>query len=370
MIDWLDFTVRFEHKAIEQGAFMMIEHDGTITREKAISRRVEGSYSSSYSVSSVCTPFSDVRSFSAGGDVILSRADLDNVNLPDAGLSTHLKFSGNPAKFLQGHNVFGSEDLVTLASGVVETVLSALDFNPFQLREVLKLVRAGAFQVTRIDITRSFDLQTDKAVEDYLYMLPLLARVRGNRIEAINQTVYFGKHSTLYTIKIYNKYLELNSKSKKHHLPPELLNSGIFDYARGKLRVELTLRKKELDRFNFTDALILQQHLNQLFSEHIGRIEMTNQRINRNKVFTLPKHLQATFFAWEAGQNCKSQLSHDTFYRHRRALLDYGIDISKPPVPDDLRVASIAPLLRHLVPKSCPDVPRGFEQYVYHGRAA
>jgi len=36
------------------------------------------------------------------------------------GNATHLWVSGNPSKFLQGHNVFGSDDLVSLVYGVID----------------------------------------------------------------------------------------------------------------------------------------------------------------------------------------------------------------------------------------------------------
>ena len=39
------------------------------------------------------------------------------------GMATHLSLSGNPSKFLQGHNIFGSDDL--MGKRPVSTGLSA-----------------------------------------------------------------------------------------------------------------------------------------------------------------------------------------------------------------------------------------------------
>ena len=60
----------------------------------------------------------------------------------------------------------------------------------------------------------------------------------------------------------------------------------------------------------------------------------------------LPRHLRGTYASWRNGWPLKLSLS--TFYRHRRLLLAYGVDISIPakvvPLPVRVRYVDVAAL--------------------------
>ena len=307
--------------------------------ESSVRRRVEGSYCTSIAVSSV-TPSLPRAALSLPAATV---AKLFPVPELPPGHVSHLSFSGNPTKYLQGHNCFGIDCLRTLARGMVADVMPRLGFDAVTVARVLQRIDALDFEVSRVDITRMFALGTDEDVQDYLYMLPLTVKARGNRCGNSHDTFYVGQTSTLWTLKFYNKWRELQSRSKHHSLPDDLKLSGIDDFVKGQLRVELTLRKKQLDRYQLTNAAKLQEKISELFIEHAGKIDMTNQSINEKKLL---------------------DLSRATYYRHRAELLKYGIDIAKTPIHNEARKAVVEPLIKHLIPREIIEIPAQLQPYL------
>ena len=59
------------------------------------------------------------------------------------GEATHIWVSVNPSKFLQGHNIFGSDDLVSLVYDMFLMLCRSLEIEP-RLDEV-RLVKQGDY---------------------------------------------------------------------------------------------------------------------------------------------------------------------------------------------------------------------------------
>lgn len=357
MIDWLDFTIELQHPTIEQGGFVVFDHTGEITRGSQIGRRVEGSFSSTIEVSSISSiPFYS--------DVMLELGLYKGID--NATQSSAIAFRGNPTKYLQGHNVIGTDCMRALASETVKDVFPKLGLSNRLMKKALRKINDFDFYVTRIDITKMFDLGSDNNVNDYLYMMPLTVKARGDRCDYTKSTFYVGKHSTIWTFKFYNKLKELLSKSKHHRLNPIFNDTNLLQFIEGKLRAELTLRKKELDRLKLTSAKHLHSKLNELFNEYIGRFTMTNQTANFDKLNTLSNTYRATYYDWEKGLNMKSRLKNSSFYVHKKVLLGIGVDISKPPIPSGERRINIEPITKMLAPKvvSWRDIPSDLMPYI------
>lgn len=64
----------------------------------------------------------------------------------------------------------------------------------------------------------------------------------------------------------------------------------------------------------------------------------------------LPKHLRATYVSWKYGYPI--ELSRATFYKHRSALLNYGVDIS---IPNNVHTLPIKVKTIQLSALSAPD---------------
>lgn len=353
MIDWLNIELPLIHDPIKQGRRIMMDHDGVISSDFVIGRTVEnddqafeGSYSSKVMISSIDSAYTVAKA---------GRVEL--------GKCTGISIRGNPTKFLQGHNCFGIDCIRSLIIQTIRRTLPQLGFTPLLVQRACHLVSNWDFIVTKIDITHMFDLGSDADVNAYLRMLPFTATARGDRAQFDRNTWYLGKHSGLWSLKIYNKYKEITSRSKKHQLPMHLQQRGIEQFAFGKLRVELVLQKQQLTRLNMTNPQVLQNSLDQLFEDFAGKISMNNQQITDKDIIKLPGKVQLSFISWKNGRDLKSELPKNTYYRHRRKLLEYGIDIAKRPIPQEERIAVICPL-KVLRPKLVTEIPDILKPFV------
>lgn len=64
----------------------------------------------------------------------------------------------------------------------------------------------------------------------------------------------------------------------------------------------------------------------------------------------LPKHIRSTYVSWKYG--FPLNLNERTFYRHRKALLSYGIDIS---IPNNVQTMPIKVKTIELAALTAPD---------------
>ncbi|MGC8183252.1 phage/plasmid replication protein, II/X family, partial [Klebsiella pneumoniae] len=74
------------------------------------------------------------------------------------GNCTHIYFDGNPVKFLQGHNLIGTDNLIPLLCCVLNKITSIpeLVLNPTDL--VVRCWEKGDVKLNRVDCTVMFDV--------------------------------------------------------------------------------------------------------------------------------------------------------------------------------------------------------------------
>ncbi len=66
-----------------------------------------------------------------------------------------------------------------------------------------------------------------------------------------------------------------------------------------------------------------------LFDHYVEKIEFSaNVSLTRDKLLSLPKHLQRTYALWKEGVDIRTLLKPATYYRQRRDLLGYSVDIA------------------------------------------
>lgn len=302
MIDWVTAELPCVHFPIDSGHICKILPGGVIDWQSPCRKSIEGSYSASITVKST------------GGN--------------GAGQATHLMISGNPSKFLQGHNVFGSDDLVSLVYDTFMEVCLSLDISP-DVSEI-KSVKEGDYRLKNVDICFSFELPTRGDCRAWLRAMEFKAKTRHGRPSSKGGTVYFGSGTSRWKIKAYCKGEELEAKKKGHQLPSELKNTPIKQWADNKLRVELTLLSKELQEIGIEKA----RHLTvtravEIYSRYTGRIEMSEQiSLTTEQQYDLPTNLQSSYLHWNNGVDLRAVLPKATFYRHRKGLQEFGIDIA------------------------------------------
>jgi Phage replication protein CRI len=250
--------------------------------------------------------------------------------------------SGNPAKFFQGHNLFGSTDVdgLYLAAGIAIRQGVGLFPGPATFASC-EFTRP---RYTRIDLTRSYRFTSNDRARAWLRDVAATARTRhGSAGLGRDGSITFGKGSRRWSFTVYPKFDELQARGRGHALSsklPETAVKQLQEWAEGIVRFELRLRSLELaSAWPITDPLAT-------WSQYFDRIQFNRNNLasmgNDMLTETLPSHLLGYLARWKVGEDLRRNLAHNTYYRVRRDLLKHaGVDIASPPNPDT-RVAFTA----------------------------
>jgi len=302
VLDWLKIVVPRPGFQISAGQVVSYDADGVEEWHTEKRFMVDGSHDNRVSIRSV----------------------LDRDGMPA------VEISGNPAKFFQGHNLFGSDDIVPLAQSFVVAVARAAGFVFSD--EALSLISQGLVYVQMVDLTFSWDFgncnRALSAIQGINQQGHLAHRGRGSMLN--EGTCYFGKNSRRWAVKFYAKGEEI--KVKGHRLPDGIDRlADLKSYADGLVRSEVRVMALELKRMgldllrNWRTVEVATTH-----SAFLSKLNLSEATMTDTKVLpTLSPKLQAIVAAWEAGSDIRVMFkSKETFYRHRRALLAHGIDIA------------------------------------------
>jgi II/X family phage/plasmid replication protein len=302
-VDWLTGVLPFEHPLpeIADGAWVELTREGAVKRMSLKRLEVRGSWDSRMFVRS-----------GAGG----------------------LEFSGNPAKFLQGHNLWGPEPEPGLG-GVLGLVLTnALGFDP-TMRDLNAWDR-GEISLTRIDITRMVrpEWAAPGWVRTWLTVAAALGHGGHQKIENASaydaSTLYVGKHSKRISLKIYDKAAEL----RKHPQPilDQAPYAGSFGlYSKEAIRIEVTLRgmelrKRGLERLAYWSV----DQADGIIDERLGKLSLPG---SMGMAPSLPESvrpaLRQAYRLWFEGNELRDLYPKATFYKLRKELLAYEVDIAK-----------------------------------------
>ncbi len=359
--DWIEGVIFLPHDEIKTGMFANVDigDDGQYKLVSYKPKRLvcEGSYESSFTIQTC--PYDYLDFYSQFDDQIAS-LPVDKRN------HVFLHFSGNPVKFLQGHNVFGVSDIFYLVHQTLKRCFQVAGFDSF-IPSLRSIIYNGDWRVTKIDLTKMIQLLTSEQVRDYLEHARETSHVRNGRVEFSDNTLYFGsKKRTGWAFKMYDKYLELSSRSKKHQLPDALKSTGIKEFCEGQVRCELRIFKKELDRHGLTDPFLLAEKIEELFIMYLNRIDMTPQKENDENLYCLPRRLVSTYLLWKQGKNMRDVLPRTTYYNHRSGLLAFNIDISKKPLSSKVKRLQTKTVKEILQPQqvNLSDIPSHLTQYL------
>lgn len=345
MIDWITAKIPFRHdEPIFGGTVMCFDKDGAEKWHKESFRELKGSWEST---SVIKTFFRSDRAARAG--------DRD-------GDFREIWISGNPAKFLQGHNLFGSDNLTALAPLYFRSVLEAcgLVVDDFTFRRWV----CGEWELDRVDVAMMLDVGGPQEVRDVLSALAHQSTYVNRGRGLINAgTITWGKRGSRQTvIKAYDKHGEAVAGPKSHRIPegiPE--RDALCDYCTGKVRVEVEFHSKALAALALrkgsgwhTDTAAIQ------WENAMSRLNISGQiPLTPDVLKALPRKLQNTYMKWETGRDLRGWMSPSSYKRHRKELLAYGIDIGQTFNSDrEPRVVSLQKVL-HPVPVSAPQWARG-----------
>lgn len=336
MIDWVTAVLPCLHEPVDSGRVLSVAPDGSVEWESVKFSRVTGSFESSISV----------RSQGSDGN----------------GKATHLYVDGNPSKWLQGHNIVGSDDLNGLMIAFYARMLSLLSI-PHHL-DSYRQVLSGQYELKRVDVNYMFELPTLIDVRSWLHAAEFKAKTRHGRPATAKGTLYFGKNSRRWSIKAYSKYDEVNCGKKAHSVPEEIKKTGLVEWSKNKLRLELTLRALQLTDINLNFAKNWStETAYTVFKEYMGRIEMSgNTLLTDTQVINLPSALRMTYICWKQGIRVTDMISRATYFRHRKALKEFGIDIAV--TVDRVDNSNVVPLIRVLEAKPAA-IPSEFNNLIF-----
>ena len=241
---------------------------------------------------------------------------------------------GNIGRFNRADNLFGYsvKDCVTLAN----RMLATFDLPPFTCCPPMPLNGKGGadagFQavgavVTRIDLTHNWMTGSAGNCEQFIRHLQGFKSGRQEPKPYNCTGVAWGEGSKYWYAKVYDKageyFRQCGKKSKK--FDPVLFE---FMQLNGIARHEIELKSRYLTQHNlwrftqWTDGM--EDRIYALFNDVI------DGSVNVDSYLEIPGRAGELAVAWRDGADLKKRLSHNTYYRYRRELLVFGIDIAVP----------------------------------------
>lgn len=332
MIDYLELSIPVELPApIMSGHFVDFDEGGEVVTATVKRKMIEGSYSGKLSLRS-----------------------------PTLSI---LELKGNPAKFLQGHNLYGTSDPIELAWAALQRIEHFGHF-PCSLRDMglYGPQSLSDAKVLRADITGMFQLPDLAHVLDYIRTASVNGRLahRGRGVMKGDSTLVFGdatgKSFRRWQLAMYAKGPEV--RKPKHLLPPPMASDwSVLDWADRSLRVELRLQGLELERQGLRSlGDWSSERAARLWDEKVSLLAFNDSNAATLQVDHLPMKLRPVYLAWTTGADLRSTYKHRTLYHYRKQLLDLvGVDILVP--PPSVPTAHVTPLRRVLeaVPAGRPD---------------
>lgn len=323
MIDWLTVHVPCRHDVpLFGGSVVSLDQRGNLEWAKLKMRQVVGSHDSSLRVST---------------------------GLEQRGQGYGVRIDGNPCKWLQGHNLFGSDDVLGLVRLTMERLVELVPELQPTPEDVADWWTGEGVFLSRVDLTRMYHLASRDEVKGWLRAMAEYSRLRHRgRGELKEGTLYFGKHSRRWALKCYSKGDELEAKG--HGLAVGLDTPAMRDYADGALRLEVVIRSMELQErgwYNATDwpaGAALERH-----REFLEGLEVAAAVYLAPEVLEgLPPRLVGAYALWRTGADLRAVYPDRTWYRYRGELKKVGIDIAVP-CPKAEQTPAPVPRLREVL---------------------
>lgn len=297
MIDWVTMKIHCEHEGIIcNGSVVKVSKDNDIEWTSTSWLPVVGSHDSSIVIRSVT--------------------------------ESTIEISGNPAKWLQGHNLFGTSDLKRLVWLFFNKLIKIPELKLKPTMSQLAHVKDGIYTVSRVDINETWLLNNRKEVLAWINAAGQKMRLKHRGAGQFKgDTLYWGKGSKRWFLKCYSKGDEINSK--KSNYPAALRTPEMLEYAERSLRFEMTLKSNYLRESllhipaNWTEDTAIT-----LLLDNLRKLEMSNNFMLLDEDLEgLPTGMKTAYYSWFHGVDVKTILPPRTFYKYRKVLKGFDIDI-------------------------------------------
>jgi hypothetical protein len=353
MIDWVTALLPLDWvNPLNGGKIVQTDENGKVIKEVDCRKSLGGAYDATF-----------------GARTIVTKEE-----------KKFLELSGNPIKYFQGHNLFGTNKLIPLVLRLANLIATMSGNEPTE--QNLKDWENGNWTISRLDVTEMIKLGSRREVRNVLHALhnsaTVLHRGRGHWHDG---TLYFGrgsqgKRATAWSLKMYGKgdELELDEVptdeeiiTKDLHYRPKWggklprsirEREKLCEYADDALRIELTLRTKELQKIGlYSGTTRTDTVLKEYFKTYLSRMQISNPVTEAVvNVEGLPIGTQRTLSDWLRGADVRAYMNRQTLYRHRKQILEHtGLDIATTPLTDPPTINLKERLIDNFRPEPLPD---------------
>lgn len=266
--------------------------------------------------------------------------------------------SGNVGRFGRPDNLFNLDWDQTISKA--NEILDAYGLPPFtsgertshknvseyDIRKGITSQWSGA-TVSRIDVTQNLETGSISNAQSVIEWLDRQSSSHIKKSRAGETTVQYGTGSSRYKTIFYIKSVEMRTHAQDRN---QVLASPIYQFAqstgivRNELKANRLLLRDENLRYlgDITMGKLIELHTRK--TQVINRVRVEE---NSFEIEALPKRLQMVASCYFKGENLRAMLSQATWYRHAKALREYGIDIAEPlnisTFPISIRMIDIRP---------------------------
>lgn len=266
-------------------------------------------------------------------------------------VTDELELSGNPAKFVQGHNLYGSDDPVAVLWAALQRLQPHLGGSLAEIGLRSPADLAARTTISRIDLTYSLLFDSAGDALSFLRSAEVTGRIprRGRGVRK-GATVVFGhaagKSMTRWQLVLYSKGQEVTD----HPLPQFMMEDGeVLDWTNRCVRVELRIGRNDLREQDlrvlgrWTPAMT-----GEIWRAYVAQLSFNEAVLDEvADLKKLPDHLRGTYAQWKLGHDLRNGMTKAKFYRHRHLIEGLtGVDIAIP--PPAAPVASVVPIKRVL----------------------
>jgi len=341
MIDWTTAFIPYPHnEPINNGKCISLDANGRIEWQTDKFLPVEGSYSSNVS--------------------IRSHGSSEAEKLLRGYRYSHIVLSGNPVKFLQGHNIFGCDDLPSLLADCFKKVC-----NLIEKPELFSYSAIHNAYLTRVDVNYGYSLNNPESVNAWLRSAESSTNLKHRgKGQFDHGTLYFGRNSSYWFIKFYHKGNEIRA-NKKHQRIDLLDNKNVSAFADNLLRCEVQIKSRELKDTGL--RAVSSWHdvdVQNLYNGYTSKLEFSENTMTicDEKLKELPRRYRTTHALWLSGADLRQEMGRTSFYDHRRFLMnELNVDISIKLSTDKPDMSNVVPLVRFIeaIPAETPSWASG-----------
>jgi X family protein/replication protein CRI len=239
---------------------------------------------------------------------------------------TRVLASGNFGRYSREDNLFnfGFSETVQLANQLV----MAQGIDPFttghQFRNYAGRPEWSGASVRRMDITCNYATGSMSAARDFIRWLQAQSKKRIKQGMAGDESVWF-----VNTREMLKAYLKA----------PEMLTHGMKDDSQayqwamdcGLVRIELELKRKTLSELGlYWLGDVTMEKIVDIFRDKTEIIRRLDRSTDSDILDDVPVRHRAVAAAWLSGSDVKNLVSRASFFRHKKALMEYGLDIAYP----------------------------------------